>query len=238
VSAKVLFIPHGGGGGGGGEVNEGANVGTGEGKVYKDKTGPTLNFRTLESQDGSLNITPTAPGDFTVNLEVASVPPLPYAFVGWRLWDPPAPWTLPLSGQPPVVPPDNLQTVAAAGALNDFTLLGGGSGLGGRVRYTGTETRSFRIGITATTVRPVFSIFDAIASFYVGVDTGGGFAQISQSIQRERYNLVEADVVVHVEAIAELAPNDEVALMVGSNAAPAIGLSLRLDGYTLVVTSV
>ncbi|MCP4244705.1 MAG: hypothetical protein GY772_29530 [bacterium] len=233
MSAKVLFIPHGGGGGGGGEVNEGANVGTGPGKVYKDKTGATLNFRTLESQDGSLNITPTLPADFTVNLEVATNP---YAFIGWRGWDPPGSWTLPLALDPPVVPPNNLQTVAAPGALNDFTLLGGG--LGGRVRYTGTQTRSFRIGITATTVRPVFSIFDAIASFYVGVNTGGGFSQISQSIQRERYNLVEADVVVHVEAIAELDPNDEVALMVGSNAAPAIGLALRLDGYTLVVTSV
>jgi len=235
VSAKVLFIPHGGGGGGGGEVNEGANVGTGPGDVYRDKTGTTLNFRTLESQDGSLDISTTGN---TVNLEVAPAPPLPCAFVGYRGWNPPGGWVLPLSGQPPVVPPNNLQTVA--GALNDFTLLGGPGGLGGRVEYTGTQRRVFSIGFTVTSVRPSFSIFDSIGLFYVGVNAGGGgFAAIQPSIQRERYNIVESDVVFHVAAITELAPNDQVALMATSTAPSlASGLSLRFDGYSLVITSV
>jgi hypothetical protein len=43
-------------GAGGGEANTGANVGSGEGEVYRDKTGVTLNFRTLK-EDGGINIT-------------------------------------------------------------------------------------------------------------------------------------------------------------------------------------
>jgi hypothetical protein len=42
----------GGGGGGGGEANTGANVGSGTGQVFKNKTGVTLNFRTLQAGPG------------------------------------------------------------------------------------------------------------------------------------------------------------------------------------------
>jgi len=38
-------------GGGSGEANTGANVGTGEGTVFRDKTGVTLNFKTLKQSD-------------------------------------------------------------------------------------------------------------------------------------------------------------------------------------------
>lgn len=54
----------------GGEANVGANVGVGEGEVYRDKTGVTLNFRTLkegsgvtiETIDDEIVITSTAGG--------------------------------------------------------------------------------------------------------------------------------------------------------------------------------
>lgn len=237
MSAKVLFIPHGGGGGGGGEVNDGQNVGTGPGEVYRDKTGTTLNFRTLESQDGSLDI--STAGN-TVNLEVASVPPLPYIAVGYRDWvPPPNAWLLPFNGDPAEFPPDNLKTVL--GEVNGFTLLGGGTGDGGRVEYTGTETRVFRIGITLTTVRPSISFFDSVATYYVGIQGpgGGGFTEIPISRQSERYNIVESDVVVHVEALAELQTGSQVALMATSVAPPlSSGLRVRIDGYSLVITSV
>lgn len=36
----------------GGEANDGANVGAGEGNVYRDKTGVTLNFKTLKQGTG------------------------------------------------------------------------------------------------------------------------------------------------------------------------------------------
>jgi hypothetical protein len=52
--APLLFV-----GGGGGEVNDGANVG-GFNEVYRDKTGVDLNFRTLQSSDGSVTITQNA----------------------------------------------------------------------------------------------------------------------------------------------------------------------------------
>jgi hypothetical protein len=43
--------------GGGGESNDGANVGTGTGLIYRDKTGITLNFKSLRSSDASVTIT-------------------------------------------------------------------------------------------------------------------------------------------------------------------------------------
>jgi len=46
------------GGGGGGEANTGANVGTGDG-VFKDKSGVTLNFKSLVAGSG-ITLTPSA----------------------------------------------------------------------------------------------------------------------------------------------------------------------------------
>jgi hypothetical protein len=40
----------------GGEANIGANVGDGAGEVYRDKTGVTLNFRTLKAMSGNISI--------------------------------------------------------------------------------------------------------------------------------------------------------------------------------------
>lgn len=53
-------------GGSGGQSNTGANVGSGAG-VFRDKTGVTLNFRTLTSDDASVDITQNAD---TVDLSV------------------------------------------------------------------------------------------------------------------------------------------------------------------------
>jgi hypothetical protein len=46
-----------------GEANDGANVGAGTGHVYKDKTGVTLNFRTLIEDPANPGITITTEGD-------------------------------------------------------------------------------------------------------------------------------------------------------------------------------
>jgi len=48
-------------------VTDGANVGTGTGEVFRDKTGTILNFRTLKNNDGSLVITTS--GD-EVNIDI------------------------------------------------------------------------------------------------------------------------------------------------------------------------
>lgn len=65
-------------GGGGGEANIGANVGAGTGQLYRDKTGITLNFKSLVAgsgvgiTNGADTVTLTAPGaqtmDSTYNL--------------------------------------------------------------------------------------------------------------------------------------------------------------------------
>lgn len=55
--------------GGGGEANLGANIGGGVGEVFRDKTGITLNFKTLRSSDGSVTITNEAD---TINLQSSS----------------------------------------------------------------------------------------------------------------------------------------------------------------------
>ena len=46
-----------------GEANDGANVGAGTGRVYRDKTGVTLNFRTLIEDPANPGITITTEGD-------------------------------------------------------------------------------------------------------------------------------------------------------------------------------
>ena len=53
--AELVFVPF-GGGGGGGQNNTGANVGSGPGESFRDKTGVTLNFRTIQSSDDSLAV--------------------------------------------------------------------------------------------------------------------------------------------------------------------------------------
>lgn len=53
-------------GAGGGETNTGANVGVGAGQIFRDKTGTTINFRTLQSSGATVTI--TTDGDI-VNLE-------------------------------------------------------------------------------------------------------------------------------------------------------------------------
>lgn len=59
-----------------GEVNDGANVGTGDGEVFKDKTGVDLNFRTI-SAGSNIAIT-----NNTNDIEVAAV--LPTVLGSWQ----------------------------------------------------------------------------------------------------------------------------------------------------------
>lgn len=50
--STVSGVPSGGGGGGGGEANTGANVGGATGQVFRNKTGVTLNFKTISGSGG------------------------------------------------------------------------------------------------------------------------------------------------------------------------------------------
>ena len=59
IPAQIIYLREGGvwvAVGTAGTVNAGANVGGGPGQVFRDKTGNTLNFRTLENTDGDLDI--------------------------------------------------------------------------------------------------------------------------------------------------------------------------------------
>lgn len=58
-------------GGGAGEANDGANVGTGLGKVYRDKTGTTLNFKSIAAGSG-IAVTNGA-DDVTVDVDIDSL---------------------------------------------------------------------------------------------------------------------------------------------------------------------
>jgi hypothetical protein len=70
INSQVPYQLCGGGNGGGGDCRcDGANVGGSPGEVFRDKTGNTLNFRTLKSDDSSINI--AVDGD-TVNLTAAA----------------------------------------------------------------------------------------------------------------------------------------------------------------------
>jgi hypothetical protein len=66
---KIMTFSASTGGGGGGETNDGANVGSGAGQIYKDKTGVDINFRTLQSSGATVNI---ATSGNIVNLESAA----------------------------------------------------------------------------------------------------------------------------------------------------------------------
>lgn len=59
-------------GGGGGEVNTGANVGAGTGLIFRDKTGTTLNFRTVASLVAAITVA-TAGDVVNLSLVPASI---------------------------------------------------------------------------------------------------------------------------------------------------------------------
>lgn len=59
-------------GGGSGQTNDGANVGLGDGEIYRDKTGVNINFRRLKSTDSAVGIaTDTDEVDLTLGAAVA-----------------------------------------------------------------------------------------------------------------------------------------------------------------------
>jgi hypothetical protein len=65
------------------------------------------------------------------------------------------------------------------------------------------------------------------------------FVQIGSSGQWHRFNIIDCDDVLNVEALVEVAEGDAIALMGTSDAGAASdGLGIQLKGYTLVVTEV
>lgn len=66
-----------------GEVNYGANVGTGEGLLYRDKVGAVLNFKKIKAGDG-INVT-NGTDDVTIEANVPSTPDLETVAPVWMI---------------------------------------------------------------------------------------------------------------------------------------------------------
>jgi hypothetical protein len=146
-------------------------------------------------------------------------------------------WVLPKDNATAEIAPDQLETTLDL--ANDFTLDAGGNG--GRIVYSGADPKTFRVSFNFTAVRPPAISLDARGQFFIGLKPNGDpdFVQLDPSQQFHRFNIIDCDSVISVEALVEVGSGDALALMGTSDAGAASdGLGIQLKGYTLVVTEV
>lgn len=150
-----------------------------------------------------------------------------YGYNGFDQWNG-AVWTLPKNFAAPAVVPNQLEAVLgdAQNFVQDVGIAGG------RLKYTGADTKTFRVTIDFSAYRPAGPI-DAIGHFYLGLN---GVA-INPTVQSQRFSIINFNNGLSLSALVTLSTNDVLSLM-GTSDAPALGsgLQIKLAGYSLTVT--
>lgn len=192
-----------------------------------------LKFRTLVGSS-SINI---QQDDTTLFFE-ANLPPAVTDLIeiGYDQWNG-GNWVLPKNNADPVIVPNQLET--SIGVSENFVIEAGGAG--GRAQFQGQGPKNVRISMSFTVIRPPEVSLDARGQFFIGlkVPPNPDFEVLPNSQQWKRFNIIDCDDVIHLEALVEMEDETSIALMATSDAgALGSGLGIQLKGYTLTIVEV